>query len=105
VSFNVEQEAKQASKAIQPFALWWTIREERVDFFRDLLTRLRDETILAERERCARLDPHSVKCPICGAEIGYGCKDGCPRFQRFAAAILEDPSDDTGGASDPALYV
>ena len=49
--------------------------------------------VAAERERCARIDPYSVPCPVCKEE-GDPCIYVNPHPERIAAAIREEPADD-----------
>jgi hypothetical protein len=57
--------------------------------------------VAAERERCAEVDPLSVRCPfpLCQSKVGEPCWNGDANypedgihFSRFAAAIRKDPA-------------
>jgi len=59
------------------------------------ITRLR-AAVAAETERCARVDPQGIDCPICDAEAGWGCEPtsrfkGASHSLRWRAAIRKEP--------------
>jgi hypothetical protein len=81
--FDVEKEAEAFANA---HGLSINTREM---YLMPLLTRLRDEITLAERERCAKVNErYSVR------ELTKGADRAAELLMQAAAAILEDPSDD-----------
>jgi hypothetical protein len=57
--------------------------------------------VAAERERCAEVDPLSVRCPfpLCQSKVGEPCWNGDANypedgihFSRFAAALRKEPA-------------
>jgi surfactin synthase thioesterase subunit len=70
--------------------------EELLSIFSDQIRAAERAATLAERERCAEIDPLSVPCSACGVETDTRCKTDGEHYSRWRAAIRDDTEEKRG---------